>query len=221
MKRVLNVIVLTLALNFLVLAAGVGWLYQAGRLSRDKVSAIKAIVFPEPAEAQPDKAASQAPTTRPLLKLEELVAERAGRPAAEQLEHIREAFDARMTQLERAHRELTNLQGQVQLAQMQIDIDRKKLDADRAALETQMREAQRLAVDQGFQDSLSLYTTLPAKQVKTIFLGLSDDIVVQYLQAMESRIAAKITREFKTPQEQQRLLKIMELMRQPQATAKE
>jgi len=82
------------------------------------------------------------------------------------------------------------------------------------------QQAQRLASDQGFQDSLSLYQTLPAKQVKTIFMGLEDATVIQYLQAMESRAAAKITREFKTTEESERLKRLLERMRQPQAAVK-
>src|SRR5437879_2429910 len=76
--------------------------------------------------------------------------------------------------------------------------ERKMLDEKEKKLAEREQQAQRLASDQGFQDSLALYQTLPAKQVKTIFMGLEDGIVIQYLQAMESRTAAKITKEFKS-----------------------
>jgi len=51
-------------------------------------------------------------------------------------------------------------------------------------------------------------------------MGLEDATVIQYLQAMEGRSAARITKEFKSPEETQRLAKLLEKMRQPQAAAK-
>ena len=98
--------------------------------------------------------------------------------------------------------------------------ERKALDEKEKKLADREQQAQRLASDQGFQDSLALYETLPAKQVKTIFMGLDDAVVIQYLQAMESRTAAKITKEFKSPEESQRLQRLLERMRQPQAAVK-
>jgi hypothetical protein len=50
-------------------------------------------------------------------------------------------------------------------------------------------------------------------------MTLDDQTVVTYLQAMESRSAAKITREFKSPEEVERLKRLLEKMRQPQASA--
>ena len=155
------------------------------------------------------------------MKLEELLAKTSGRPAAEQLEYIRKSFDSQMAQLDRAHRELLDLNQQVEQARLKLNDERKMLDEQAKKIGEREQQSQRLASDQGFQDSLSLYQTLPAKQVKTIFMGLEDATVIQYLQAMESRTAAKITKEFKTPEESQRLMRILERMREPQANAKQ
>jgi len=125
-----------------------------------------------------------------------------------------------MAQLDRAHRELLGLNQQVEQARAKLNEERKALDEKEKKLADREQQAQRLASDQGFQDSLSLYQTLPAKQVKTIFMGLEDATVIQYLQAMESRAAAKITREFKTTEESERLKRLLERMRQPQAAGK-
>jgi len=40
MKKLLNVLAWTLALNFVAIAAGVGWLYNSGHLDHPKVVAI-------------------------------------------------------------------------------------------------------------------------------------------------------------------------------------
>ncbi|HVT89475.1 MAG TPA: hypothetical protein VHD56_11525, partial [Tepidisphaeraceae bacterium] len=64
MKKLLTVVILTLALNFLAVAGGVGWLYQSGKLDRTKVAAIKDILFPKPVD-QPTTQPAEAPTTAP------------------------------------------------------------------------------------------------------------------------------------------------------------
>src|SRR5947209_16324460 len=106
MKRLWNVLVLTLALNFLGLGGAVAWLYQGGHLDHPRVQAIKQILFPPPA---PEPAATQPlttpdPTTQPTLKLEELLAKHSNLPAGEQLEFIQRPFDAHMAQLDRQRR---------------------------------------------------------------------------------------------------------------------
>jgi len=220
MKKFLNVLSLTLAINFLVVAGFVAFLYRDGRLDRARITAIKEILYPPP---PPEVPATQPVTDQlaePTMKLEELLARTAGRPAAEQLDYIRKSFDSQMAQLDRAHRELLGLNQQVEQARAKLNEERKALDEKEKKLADREQQAQRLASDQGFQDSLSLYQTLPAKQVKTIFMGLEDATVIQYLQAMESRAAAKITREFKTTEESERLKRLLERMRQPQAAVK-
>ncbi len=220
MKKILNVLALTLAINFLIVAGFVAWLSHDGHLDRARITAIKGILFPPP----PPEAPATQPVTdqmaEPTMKLEELLAKTAGRPAVEQLEYIRKSFDSQMAQLDRAHRELLDLNQQVEQARAKLNDERKALDDKEKKLADREQQSQRLASDQGFQNSLSLYETLPAKQVKTIFMGLEDTTVIQYLQAMESRTAAKITREFKSPEESERLKRLLERMRQPQAAAK-
>src|SRR6476661_1460168 len=112
MKKLLNVFVLTLAVNFLAVAGAVAYLYKDGRLDRARVQAIKLILYPPPAPApaaQPVKAAKN----EPVLQLGELLAQKSGLSTAEQLEFIQQTFDARMAELDRRQRELADLQRQV------------------------------------------------------------------------------------------------------------
>jgi flagellar biosynthesis/type III secretory pathway ATPase len=44
-KKLITVVVLTLAINFLAAAGGIGYLFQSGKLDREKAQAIKDIVF--------------------------------------------------------------------------------------------------------------------------------------------------------------------------------
>jgi hypothetical protein len=228
MKKLFDVLVLTLAVNFVVLAVGVGWLYQSGRLNRAKAHAIREIVFPPSARAasttQPSGSGTSlqdAATTQPILRLDELLARQtSGRSTAEQIEFLQRTFDAQTATLDRRQRELGDLERQVDLAKEQLARDRAAFDAERSALEAREQEASQLAADKGFQDSLARYQAMAGKQVKQIFMGLDDETVRRYLQAMEPRQAARVIKEFKTPDELARIQKVLEKMRLSQpATA--
>jgi hypothetical protein len=222
MKKLITVFMLTLALNFIAVAGGVGYLFNKGNLNKDKVQAIREIVFPEPVEPAPATQPSDGPTSQPAsLNFDQLLASASGRAATEQVDFIRKAFDSQMFLLDRRERQINDLQRQVELSRSQVERDRAALQAQEKALNDRMTQATKLASDQGFQDSLTLYNSLPAKQVKSIFLDLEDATMMSYLQAMEPRAASKIMKEFKSPEELKRIGSIMEQMRLAQANAKE
>ncbi|MGB7156736.1 MAG: hypothetical protein WBD40_01640 [Tepidisphaeraceae bacterium] len=216
MKKLGSVIVLTLAINFLAAAGGIGFLFNSGKLDREKLLAIKELVFaPSPVVEAPTTQPTDesAATTQPVNNLETLLAKASGRTAGEQVEFIQRSFDAQMAMLDRRQRELTDLQRQVDLSKQQMERDRAALEKGRTQLASEQELATKLATDKGFQDSLLLYNTMPSKQVKTIFMTLDDATMRQYLQAMQPRTAARIIKEFKSPEEVARVQKVMESMR--------
>jgi flagellar motility protein MotE (MotC chaperone) len=225
MKKLWNILVLALAVNFVALLAGVGYLYQSKRLDRERVRAIRELLFPPqadaaggPATTQPSGGAARA-TTQPVLKLEELLAAHTGRPAAEQAQVLQRTFDSRMAQLDARQGEIEHLHVLVRNAQSKLTEERELFEGQRAALEAREQGATRLAADKGFQDSLKLYGTMRPKQVKDVFATLADDVVVRYLRAMEPRDASKIIKEFKSPAELERLKLLMERVRSAEAAA--
>jgi hypothetical protein len=125
-----------------------------------------------------------------------------------------------MAQLDRREREVRDLERQIELAKLQMTKDRGALAAEKTELKNRQDEAAKLAGDQGFQDALLRYIAMAPKQVKQVFSTLDDQTVVNFLQAMEPKTAAKIIKEFKTPEEVARVQRIMEKMRQAQASAK-
>ena len=215
MRRVFNVIILTLAVNFLALAGAAWYLWRSGKIDGTKAVAIREIVFPKPTtQPTPDAArGGTSPTTRPFVQLDALLARHAGKRAGEQVELIQQTFDAQTAMLDRRKRELDALQAQVAVEQRNLAEASAALDADRQQLAARDAEAQATASDKGFQDSLKLYGTMPGKQAKAVFMALPDETVVRYLRAMQPRAASKILREFKAPEEQERLNRLMELMR--------
>jgi hypothetical protein len=220
MNKILNVLALALALNFLAVAGGVGWLYKSGHLDHDKMQAIKAIVFPSPTTApSQDTNSPPGPATEPTLKLDELLAQAATRPSGEQVDLIQRKIDAQVLQLDQRERALYDLQQQIRRDQVAQAAKRVELDKEQKKLTDQEQQARKLEQDEGFQKSLALYNTMAGKQVKQIFMTLDDDTVVRYLQAMEPRDAARIAKEFKTEPEVEHLHVLLEKMRQtPAAT---
>jgi hypothetical protein len=215
MKKLWNVFVLTLAINFVAVVCAVAYLYSDGRLDSVRVQAIKAILFPppttQPASSQPADDARR--PGEPLLRLGELLEQKSGLSTSDQLSFLQQTFDARMAELDRRQREMADLQRQVDMANTTLARDRSALEAEKKELADREQLAAKLANDQGFQDSLALYKSMPAKQVKQVFLSMDDQTVQRFLQAMEPRGAAKIVREFKTPDELKRIQKILDTMR--------
>jgi hypothetical protein len=101
-----------------------------------------------------------------------------------------------------------------------MERDRVALEKSRTELTARQELAKKLETDKGFQDSLQLYNTMPGKQVKTIFMAMDDATMRQYLQSMQPRVAARIIKEFKSPDELTRIQKVMEAMRTSEQTAK-
>jgi flagellar motility protein MotE (MotC chaperone) len=212
-KKLFHVIVLALAANFLLFAGGVGYLWKTQRLDREKVHSIREILFPPNAEANPATQPTAQSAAQPALSLDAVLAAHAGMPAAEQVQLLQRTFDSRMAQLDRRTEELKALHDLVKLGESRLAADRDAFEHELAALRKREQEADRLAKDKGFQDSLELYGTMKPKQVKDVFAGLPDDVVVRYLRAMDPGQAGKIIKEFKTPAEVQRVKGLLEQVR--------
>src|SRR2546423_7153387 len=91
MKKLLNVLAITLAVNFIAMAAGVYYLYSTGALSREKLAVIKLVMYPATTQGAvttgddvaADKKEGSGAATQPTIKLDELLARVASRSAGE------------------------------------------------------------------------------------------------------------------------------------------
>jgi flagellar motility protein MotE (MotC chaperone) len=220
LKKLFLVLVLTLALNFLGLAGGIGYLFQTGQLNKSKISQIKGVIFaPPPAPPTPQPAANANKATDSRTVLANLMSGQSGRSALDQVEFLRRTFDAQMLELDQRQRQVSDLQRQVDLANQKLAADRAALDKREKDLAAREQESQRLQDDAGFQSSLSLYTAMPAKQVKSIFMTLGEQTVQQYIQAMDTRTAGKIIKEFKSADETAFIQRVLERIRQSQVSS--
>ncbi len=217
MKKLLSAIVFVLAINFLAVLGGVGWLFQSGKMDREKLGLIKDMLFaePKPPEVVATQPATQPAATEPTtLKLDELLAKYAGRRTGEQVELIQQSIDAQAVALDRRSRELDDLMQQILREKEELARKTASLDSDRQQLTEQEKKQVADASDKGFQDSLKLLMAMPGKQAKAAFMDLDDPTVARYLQAMPPRSASKIIKEFKTPVEQTRINLVLDRMRQ-------
>lgn len=218
MKKIFMVLMLTLALNFLALAGGVGYLYQTGHLNKAKIAQIRDLLFPPPSPASTTRPSdTQASPT--AMAVDNLLASTSGKPVIEQVDLIRRALDTQMLELDRRERELADRQHQLDAATLKLASDRSALDQRDKDLTAREQEADRLQNDDGFQTTLSYYSAMPPKQAKTIFMTLNELTVQQYLSAMDTRAATKIIKEFKTPDETAFIQRILERIRQAQVTS--
>jgi hypothetical protein len=214
MKKALHILILLLAINFLLIAGAAVWLGRSAHMDRQKLEAIREILFPRTESPQAATRPTTKPATQPATRLEQLLAREAQLPATERVVQLQRSFDAQAAILDHRRQQLEDLQQQISLAQAQLLRDRETLQSHKQELLTREQKENRLKADKGFQDSLSRYEAMRPNQVKEIFMGLDDRTVMNYLQAMEPRQAAKIIKEFKTPAEMDRIGKIMEMMRQ-------
>jgi len=220
MKKLITVLMFTLALNFLAAAGGVGYLFQTGKLDKAKIAQIKEVVLGKAgaqSTTQPSAATNNPANSK--MNLSNLMAKQSGRSAVEQIEFLSRTFDAQMLELDQKQRQVSDLQKQVDLANQKLAMDRSALDKREKDLATREQEAQKLQDDAGFQSSLALYNAMPPKQVKTMFMSLNEQTVQQYIQAMDTRTAGKIIKEFKTPDETSFIQRVLERIRQSQVSS--
>lgn len=224
-KKLMGVIVGVLALNFLAVSGGVGYLVATKKLDKEKVQVIRQIIIGAPTTAPSTQPAAEAPTTQqsaedaPMLRLDALLARVSRRPVTEQLVVVRAELDAQAATVERRMREVDDQRMQIASAREEVRKEREKLALQQQQLDAAQAEQTKLATDTGFQKTLELYATLPAKKVKGIFMNLEDDTVVRYLQAMDAGRAGSVLKEFKTPAETSRAQLLLEKMRLAQAKA--
>jgi flagellar motility protein MotE (MotC chaperone) len=215
MKKLLLAVALTLALNFLAVVGGTAYLWKSGHLDKERIKAIKLVLFPPAAAVAIETGDTTRPSTQPSLQMDELLKKAAGRTAEEQVEFLQRSFDSRMAQLDLRSRQLDDQQHTLDFSTAKLAEDRAALEAEKKRLASAEQQAAILAGDQGFQDSLAVYLGMPPAKVKVLFEKLPDEVVEHYLEAMPAQKAGKIINEFKSPDEISRMQKVLELMRKP------
>jgi len=210
-----------LAILHIVAAAGfVGWLAATNRLNRERVAEVKdtftQTIAKEKAEEQRAK------------ELEKKAKEEAERQAqlagvgglastAEKLAAEKQRNELILRRLERTRREIESLSTNLHLARQRMERQREKLLASRKELEQRLKAIESRLNDEGFKKTVQLYETLPADQVKSMFIDLMEkgktDQVVAFIEAMQVRKAGKVLKEFEEPEDVGRAVELTERLR--------
>ena len=216
LKKLWMVLVVTLALNFVALAAVAGLLAQRAHLDTEKIRAVREVLFPADEstdEGEPDPIVEEPAGPTPMEELLALLDEQSGKRAERRVSDLTATLDERATMLDRRRREVLDRRRTVDAAARSVRVEREAFESDRDAWDDAVRVAGERASDEGFQEALALYEQLPSKQVKAIFAELADEEAVAYLRAMEPRQATKVLKEFKTDAEIRRATALLEMLR--------
>lgn len=199
------IIVSTLALaNLLAILGLVAWLNATDRLDGSRIERVRALfaetVASEKARFEADEAA------RTLAELAAAEAEKkatAPLTSGESLSSLRDREEHNRQQVERLRREVEDLQRTLERERAAIDDDWRKLRAEREAFEAMRARIAAIEGGEQFERALRLYESLKPEQSVAMLQKLIDDgdteQVVAYLNAMQTRTAAKILAEFPDP----------------------
>lgn len=112
-------------------------------------------------------------------------------------------------------KELESLRRVVATESSDVEDKQKKLVKIRAAVEKGLEEKNAQVIQEGKEKRLALLRAMPAKLAKSYLLDQAGDdepAVIEMLKAMDDVVAAKIFKEFKLPQEVEKLNGWLEML---------
>lgn len=193
--------------NLLALVAFVGWLIRTDRLDRERVYGIRDMLAPTITEVQ--QAEDHEQTVREAEMTEEQTQwrdENPFPPSVRQVRHL-ERMEDRATELtRRAEADMEQLREQLRRDQEALAAERAAFEAKRDAFNAVQGDALTKAEQAQFDRVVGLLESIRPAQARDLLKQwvAEDDLdqAVRYLNAMKQRIAAKVLKEFKNPQEQ-------------------
>ncbi len=223
MKKIGSLFVLICVLNLFALMGLAGYLVGTGRLDKQKATSIVDLLrhkgTPEKfrenlydiLESTPTT--TTAPASRPAVAEADLPPPTFASGAQDRIDAGHQAMEQERLRLENQAQELRHRQESLVAMQAQIEADKKKNEDEKKAFDQKVAQTAATAKDDNFQKTLALYDEMKTKQIKDIFIGMTPDVVANYLQAMEPSRAAKIIGEFKSPAEATFIASVLERIR--------
>lgn len=200
MKSLRTLFTTVATINFLAMLLFAGWLWQSGRIDAQKVNAIRGMLA-EPGMGWQDEllaAGAAAADGQPGEAAPPL-------PSGARIDQIGMVRSQETQSRRRLAEEKDMLLRQVANARRAIDAKEEELATERARWEEAMRRQRDLKVDEQFLKTVRQYEALPGKQGKKMITQLVEEgrteRAIAYLDAMNTRAATKILREFKTQEE--------------------
>ncbi len=213
MRKIWTIVSTVAFLNFLAILAGAGWLLNTGRLDRDRIEAIRDVLFADDLSEDGDRADGTDPAGEPG------VADGSPVISAEQrLNQRLEQSDADQERVRRMQREVDDLKAALSRERRLLDTQRAEFEAERAAFFDERRTIADLEGGDQFRRSLVVLETMKAGEAMESLQALLDagkDIeVVSYLNAMEDRTRARVFSEWVKNGQPDLAAKLLEDIRQ-------
>lgn len=213
---------IVLLVNLLAVAAGVLWLWQSDRLSRQRVHRVIEIFRPtlaEEAELEKKAQEAQAQALQHQQRLIQMMAAEKGPLSAEERIRLETRDDQLLRlRLQRLEDEKNQLLQQLEQARQTLARQQEELTAQRKAFEQTVQAELKRRSTADFQLAVQMYEQLPPRLAKQMFQELlrqnRQDQVLDYLAAMQLRKAAAILKEFKDPTEVQQAADLVQRLRE-------
>ena len=200
MKTLWTVVSFLAVVHLLALGLFAGWLWRSDRLDMQRMREVRELfaqTITEQAAAvdDPVEATGEADAGAMLTRL----------GSAEQLTMLTTLQEHEQQSARRIQDESDMLARQFEKLTLQTEADRSAFEAERAGWEQATRAERERKADEQFAQTVLQYESLPAKQGKNLLIELigrgRQEQAVAYLDAMKSRAANKIIREFKSEEE--------------------
>jgi flagellar motility protein MotE (MotC chaperone) len=218
MKNLWNAVSFVAVVNLLALLMFVGWLWQSGRLSADRVQHMRDVLAMTVEQEQ----AAEADAAE-VARREAEAADEADRrenpplPSAVQVNHDRRLDDRGAQSLRRVRDENRQLMAQLEQQRAQLAQREAAFDARQQAWMDDIAAERQRKLDEQFQQTVGLYESAKPKLAKQWMLELVDggdlEQVVAYLDAMNPRAASKILNEFKGDEDAALATELLERLR--------
>ncbi|MEM7577850.1 MAG: hypothetical protein AAF328_10275 [Planctomycetota bacterium] len=222
MKTIASVIVVLVAIHLLGVAGGFVWLSATNRLDRERMKELVE-VFRLPVDQQAaletEREANEAEALaiqQQLIRMEDV----ADGPQSleDRLARKLEGDDFAMHRLARMQEESTAIEQRLSQDRAFVEGQLKQLDEERKAFEAEKERYATQMQDEDFRRAVQTLEQLKGRQAKQMLQVLLDrdqqELVVDYLAAMNLRKSAGILKEFKGPEEAVQAMDIVEALRQ-------
>lgn len=221
MRTIFTVVSLIVMLHVLAAAGFVVWLEYSGRLNQERIDAVVELFEPTIAEAeqrreQAEQARQEAEAVAEEAMRMESVAD-GPRTLQQRLAEQREVDELAQQRYQRLVREKQVLRDQLGRMRNRITEMREELAREREAFEQMVERQKKLRGDEDFQQAVQLLESIKPDQAKQMMQQLlsqgETELVVEYLAAMQVRIAAKVLSAFETPAEIAQATELVERLR--------
>lgn len=204
--------------NLLALALVIAWLWQSGRLTRERAIDIRAMLSTtaDQASTEAGRLASEAEAQR-LKDLQEQLRKHPPADSATQAMQIALVHQQREESIQRLDDERRMLAAQMQEATARMEAGAEAMRKQQDAMQGDQASDTQRKIDEQFLRAVKQLEQVPPKQAKKIIETMVSENkmnqAVAYLDSMNPRSAAKVLREFKADTEIALATELLERLR--------